>query len=270
VSRQGTPFVLRPSGVAGAVLLTAYFNTQTASAGVLVSTETASVRDVTLSVPGLAASSGVLAFGGVHSKSIQPMPSLSFDDGTILPDTSTFDWIPMSSLLALTSTEPATLATDDEGGLTLFDNHWEPVRVTATALCSASNQQGSVPIAPNLEPSLGNVDFGADSGLQHQQQGTTLEVVVRANAEVGRFVAHQVEMMFDPAVFQATACVAGAVSGFTCTLQDPVERALLVAADGVPTASGRAVWLGTVTLKVKASAVTLIRGDIVELVRYAS
>ncbi|MDP4376096.1 hypothetical protein QSH65_24915, partial [Escherichia coli] len=69
---------------------------------------------------------------------------------------------------------------------------------------------------------------------------------VRANAASGRLVAYQVEMHFDAAVLAATQCTGGDMGGFTCAINDPIDRAQLVGVDVSSTLQGSYVLLGTV------------------------
>ena len=75
------------------------------------------------------------------------------------------------------------------------------VELSAQTVCPGATVRGVNQVAANLQPALDDVDFGSASGLQHQQQGSSLSVAVRANAQSsGRLVAYQVEMYFDPSV----------------------------------------------------------------------
>ena len=65
-------------------------------------------------------------------------------------------------------------------------------------------------------------------------------------------------------------CLCVCVSqGFTCTINDPVDVAMLLATDLASQQRSSRVPLGTFSLDVLTSAVTLISGTIVELVRIA-
>ncbi|KOO35938.1 hypothetical protein Ctob_015209 [Chrysochromulina tobinii] len=98
----------------------------------------------------------------------------------------------------------------------------------------------------------------------------TLSLPSLGSAASGRLVAYQVEIHFDAAVLAATQCTGGDMGGFTCTINDPIDRAQLVGVDVSSTLQGSYVLLGTVSLSVRMSAVTLLSGEIVELVRHAT
>ena len=96
---------------------------------------------------------------------------------------------------------------------------------------------------------------------------------MRANVEeAGRLVAFRVDVRFDDSVFEATSCSSGELGGFGCTINDPVDRARLLADSQASQLGGRLVVLGTLTLRIKTSVeseVSLISAEIVELIRYA-
>ena len=64
---------------------------------------------------------------------------------------------------------------------------------------------------------------------------------VHANAADGKLVNYQIEVTFDASIFYATSCSSGVVNGFTCTLNDPLERAKLIATETASTVSGSRV-----------------------------
>ena len=136
----------------------------------------------------------------------------------------------------------------------------------ARGLLAAFGTMGSV---AKLSKRLCLPFSGAQRGLQFVQSGMSLSVPVRANIQAGRLVAYQVDVLFDASVFEATAATSGAMDGFDKTLNDPPEMVTVSAVDATSTVQGSAVSLGTVSLSVKQSAVTLIHGNVIELVRYA-
>ena len=81
---------------------------------------------------------------------------------------------------------------------------------------------------------------------------------MHANAADSRLVNYQVEVEFDPAIFEATSCSEGSLQGFTCTLNDPLERAQLIATDTASQVSGTSALLGSFSLSVQGSNVTLL------------
>ena len=65
------------------------------------------------------------------------------------------------------------------GGFTLLDNHWEAVELSASVACPGSAVAPSTKrVYANLLAGLDDVDLGQRSGMQFQQNGATLEVLV--------------------------------------------------------------------------------------------
>ena len=106
-------------------------------------------------------------------------------------------------------------------------------------------------------------------GLQfeQEQEGAALRVPARANVGGDRLVTYQLRVEFDRQIFEASACAGGGLAGFTCTINDPVHEALLIATDPASVRRGGGVLLGSLTLRVAGSGVTLLTGFVVELVR---
>ncbi|KAL3929931.1 MAG: hypothetical protein SGPRY_001752 [Prymnesium sp.] len=162
--------------------------------------------------------------------------------------------------------DPTAITADASGRFTLLGNGHEPTQLFASYACD-SLVSASVFVAANLQPSVGDVDLGQSEGLQFQQSGTTLSVPVYGNSQDGVLVNYQIEVYFDPNVFLASACEGGALQGFTCTINDPLERVKLIASDTASSYGSSRTSLGKFSLSIKASAVTLINGTIVEFVR---
>ena len=80
-------------------------------------------------------------------------------------------------------------------------------------------------------------------------------------------MTYQLRVEFDRQIFEASACAGGDLAGFTCTINDPVHEALLIATDPASVRRGGGVLLGSLTLRVAGSGVTLLTGFVVELVR---
>ncbi|KAL1521827.1 hypothetical protein AB1Y20_021478 [Prymnesium parvum] len=264
--------IVRPSRT-GLVDVQAVFDAQaSAIISITVVDEAANATQMTFTLPALGSGS-VLSFVAVNGTRAQSAVALAFDDGTIFPNALAVDWIPVSALVSFSSNLTSAVTSDALGGFTLLLNHWELIVLRAQLVCTQSQEvsvQGALSVAANLRPRLGDVDIGSQSGLQFQQQGAQLVLPVRANAQIGRLVAYQVDINFDSSVLAAQQCTSGAVNGFTCTINDPINRVRLVGVDLQSSVSGSEVLLGTVVLQVVSSAVTLLEGEIVELVRYAS
>ena len=274
VSGNGAQTIVRPYR-AGIVQLRAFFDVQSSAVVPLTVTDAAvNVTQITFTLPSLGLGA-LLSFSAVNGTRVQSVVEVTFDDGTTFPDALSLDWIPATALVSFNSNLSSVVTADSSGGFTLQTNHWELVELHAQLACEQAlpgggNVQSTISVAANLRPRLGDVDLGSSTWLQHVQQGELLVLPVRANAQVGRLVAYQVDVTFDSAVLQAQQCTSGATSGFTCTINDPIDRARLVAIDLQSTVSSSEALLGTVVLRVVSSAVTLLEGEIIELVRYAS
>ena len=172
------------------------------------------------------------SFAALRDTATPTAVALTFSDGTQLTnaaDSGTVDWFSLSALLAFNTSEPALVAVDSGGTLTLRENHHRMVEVTVTAVCSGLSDGLSV--APNLNPALGDVDLGSSSGLQFQPGGSALYVPVRVNMAGCTLLAFQVEVHFDYAVLGATDVAAADWPALTSTLNDPVDAALLLGDD---------------------------------------
>ena len=172
------------------------------------------------------------SFAALRSSTTQMAVVLTFSDGTQFTnaaDSGTVDWFPLSALVNFSTSEPAVVAVDSGGTLTLHENHHRMVEVTVTSVCSDLSDDLSV--AANLNPALGDVDLGSSSGLQFQPSGSALSVPVRVNMVGCTLLAFQVEVNFDYAVLGATGAAAADWPALTSTLNDPVDEALLLGDD---------------------------------------
>ena len=217
-----------------------------------------------------------LSFNREVGTRVQSSVSLSFVDGSGFANVlSLSQFYDATVLVAFSSSVDDVVRSDPTGGFTLLGNHWELVEVRARFACERPLVQDSVRLAANLHPKVGDVDLGRTSGLQYAQSfpGEPLALEMRANVEeAGRLVAFQVDVRFDDSVFEATSCTSGELGGFGCTINDPVDRARLLADSQTSQLGGRLVVLGTLTLRIKTSVeseVSLISAEIVELIRYA-
>ena len=224
------------------------------------------LSSISLTIPGV---SGVnrMTFGGLYAITRPVSVRLTFANGLIVTDMTTLDWLPFSSLISLESSDLAAIVAQNSS-FRLMGNGLE-TSLTARSACDSS-MSSTLLVAPNLHPDVGDVDLGLTRGLQFQQTGLQLRVPVSANVNDGRLVNYQVEVYFDPEVFTASSCVGGALQGFTCTINDPLERVKLIANDLTSTVSGSLVDLGTFSLEVRLSGVTFLNGTIVELIRMSA
>ena len=189
---------------AGKATLEATFDGNAVARTVEVSDSTASLSAAVLKAGG---ASSPYDFVATRGSTAQAAVALTFDDGTQFNDATdadTLDWFPLSALLTFSSAEPSKVAVDGAGTLTLLENQYERVEVSATSVCSSLS--ATLPVAANLHPAFGDVDLGSSSGLQFQQSssGSALSVAVHVNMAGSTLLAFQVEVRFDYAVLGAT------------------------------------------------------------------
>ncbi|KAL1518511.1 hypothetical protein AB1Y20_002800 [Prymnesium parvum] len=258
-------WVLAPQA-AGTAVVNATFDVQSATLSFPVSDEEVRFTSVALGVSGVDAGSD-FTFGAQVGTERTGTTQLEFEDGTRLDDLAAVEWTTVSSFVEFETDDESTInVSGSSGAFVLQANSWARTSLIARSVCD-SEVLATVLVAANLEPAVGDVDLGSEQGLQFQQVAQTLQVPVRANVVDGVLVNYQVEVVFDPSALAAETCSSGALEGFTCTLNDPLERAKLIATDTGSQVTGSSVLLGTFTLAVQASSVTLLSGTIVELVR---
>ncbi len=262
-----TRFLLAPTAI-GSASVAVTFGSLSSTLAMTVLDEALAMASVSLSVSGVT-SARSNTFDGAAGTSRAGAALVRFVDGTQLPNVLTLDWVPAGSLVRFESANASIVRVGSTSGIfTLLANGAVRTALSAISACDATGAlRSDLAVAANLLPELADVDLGSESGLAFQQVGDTVSVPVRANAQVGALVNYQIEVTFDAAVFSASNCESGAVQGFTCTINDPVDVVKLIASDASSAVSGASVRLGSFDLRVDASAVTLISGTIVEFVR---
>eukprot|EP00966_Prymnesium_polylepis_P096734 2241082-Prymnesium_polylepis.1 len=266
VAGLGSTWELAPSTV-GTAQVNVSFGAHSSLVSLPVLNESVAVTAVSLTLSNVNAGNDY-TFAALFESPRSSSVSLSFADGTVVPDVSSLSWVPLSALVEFSSANPAAILADASGSYTLLGNDYALVALTASYTYDTSVND-VLRVAANLAADVGGVDLGQQLGLQFAQSGSFVDVPVYGNSLDGALINYQVEVYFDPSIFAATTCVTGALNGFTCTLNDPLERAKLIATDVSSTATGANVHLGTFTLRVRASGVTYINGTIVEFVRTA-
>ena len=262
-----TQWRLAPSAV-GTGSISVGFGPESATLSVSISEERVALSSLALSVSGVSSGRGN-TFDAVTGTERAGAVEATFADGTQIPNVLNAGWVTQGALVRFESSDAEVVgATSGSGRFTLLSN--SHVRTTLAAQSTCDAVRSDLSVAANLLPAVGDVDLGSGLNLQFQQSAGQVSVPVHANAADGNLVNYQIEVTFDPSVFYASSCAAGVVNGFTCTLNDPLNVAKLIATDTSSTASGSRVHIGTFNLRVDQSGVTLISGTIVELVRKAS
>jgi len=242
----------------------------TASASLAVDVDTdAEIAALSLSVAGvLHAESG----GGFGSSL-----TVTLDDGTVYSDAHSLEWLDATAIVSYGSEVSSAVAVDAAGTLTLLDNHYESVGITATTACSPFTTATATTV-PNLAVPFRGVDLGANDGLQFSVGADgSVAVPVIVNAQGVRLKAFQVYVDFDPDLLRASGYSEGvgggtgatsSFSGPTVTLNSPIEQAKLFGAKAASVAPTDLVQIATVILAVQpgAGGVTLISGEVVGLI----
>ena len=233
------------------------------------------ISDLTVSASDVRASSSN-TFAGMAGDERAVGTKVVFADGTQFDDlyANTLNWFDPRGLVGHSTSDAQSISVawatvPAHPVVVLHNNSALRVALRAQSEC-ASSVHSELQVAPNLLPAVGDVDLGAVHGLQFQQVGNELTVQVRANSADGWLVNYQVEITFDEHVFYATSCSGGALNGFDCTLNDPFDKVKMLATDTASRLSGSAITLGSFTLQIYSTAVTLVYGTIVELVRKLS
>ena len=198
---------------------------------------------------------------------------LEYDNGLVVSELATAGYMSVSALLNLTSNMPSVVSIDAMGDLALHDNWHSEVIITASLVCDPM-QYGHMAIKANLHAAPDDVDLGQVDGYQFQQVDGLLAVPVRIRPPDGSFLVNfQIAVNFDESILTSNTDGSsnglasydeGSWKGLDSTLNDPPSSFQLVGSDPSSTFQGT-VDLGTVTLNVVGSGVTLITGSIIEL-----
>ena len=261
------PWIVSATAAANATL-SATFHSRIGTRFLSVLDEGVGVDAVNYKLAGAAAANR-FSFVALAGSARRSKVEVRFADGTAFADIADADWIAPGALVQFSTTDPAAIDINSSSGVaTLLGNAPTRVTLSAGSVC-ADRLSGSANVAANLQPGLADVDLGNEIGLQfeQEQEGAALRVPARANVGGDRLVTYQLRVEFDRQIFEASACAGGDLAGFTCTINDPVHEALLIATDPASVRRGGGVLLGSLTLRVAGSGVTLLTGFVVELVR---
>ena len=203
----------------------------------------------------------------LEAGSSQPMSvDVTFDNGVLLADIVSLSLFDDAPIIVFNSSDIETIGVDTMGTLTLHDNSHERIALSAALRCNAAVSHALV-VAANLHPSVGDVDFGHEDGLQFQQRGDRLDVAVRIRT-VDRAINFQLVANFDDSVLTSgsdATYTSGVWTGVSATLNDPSSSFQLVKSDPESNQAGL-IDAGTVSLVVSGSGITLIHGVLIELI----
>ena len=129
--------------------------------------------------------------------------NVTLSDGTVLTDIFNLNSGNFSNLVSF-SLDPPSVATIDSstGTLTIIESHYEPATLTATA----SGSSASVMFVANLQPAMGEIDLGQDSGVPQPPVtiGNEFSVRVRVNIGSSTLGALDISLLYDPSVLEVT------------------------------------------------------------------
>ena len=258
------------AGTEAAAVLTASFEDEHASVTLGVSGGSVAISEVSVS------SNTGSTFYALRGSSAGLRVDLRLDDGTAYADATNIAWLDAVALLSFGSSEPSALSVSGGGQMSLHDNHPTLVTLEASVTCETSVSD-TVQVAPNLRAAVRGIDLGVNVGVQFQPTGGVLRLPVLANARGVRLTSFQLIVQFDGKMLRATSFSDDAISGSladvafgspTVTLNDPVDRVLLVGNKDGATAPSGLVQLSALTLVASpgASGVSLISGSVIGLI----
>ena len=196
--------------------------------------------------------------------------SATFSDGSQISKIETYAWIPLTSLVVFASSDVTAITVSTSGVMTLISNFYDRVGISVlSAVCSGSSSVNNVVlVAGNVDlTSNGDVDIGATAGppIPPVTPGTsfTYEVFIRSSS--ANLKSFQVLLTFDPTLMSATTCTRGSrwTGSFGCTVNDPIDRILILGSDVSSTVSGSRISVATITmLAANTNAVTRLTGVI--------
>ena len=207
--------------------------------------------------------------------SVLTQVDLTFESGlrhTNLGSSAFASWLSIGSMIAFSSGQERALTISSEGELTLLDNHYAAVSLTAALWCSASAVVIHRTYANVLAAPM-DVDLGFLTGLQflHGAGASSLEIEVHVSpAALTVLKAFMIKLGPLPAAALNSASGSfwedcGTFSGVESQFDNPSTEVVLSAADTASTVASQ-VTLGTVHLNVLGSGVHLVEGEISSLV----
>ena len=182
--------------------------------------------------------------------------NVTLSDGTSFTDIFNFDGGDFSNLISFTL-DPPTVATIDNstGTLTITESHYDAAILTATA----SGSSASVTFVANLQPALGEIDLGQDSGIPQPPVTIGNEFTVGVRVNIGSFTlgALDISLLYDPSVLEVTM-VTPLLPGFSAvrTNSPPGEIQIVFAGTGM--VSGPTPSIANVTLRANREGMTQV------------
>eukprot|EP00899_Mesostigma_viride_P014431 jgi/Mesvir1/2298/Mv19333-RA.1 len=197
---------------------------------------------------------------------------IDFDDGTRFDSVRAVGFIPVATLLAFATDDPTRVPVNADGIATLLENHapLTYVLLSVTVQCG-SNISDTIPVIPNLDPALGDVDLGNAFGFMFDETviGDDVIMDIRINAFTSNLLSWQVSLSIDPTLVFARSCAQGPdwVGVFECTINDPINEALFLGSFTGSTARGPELTVGRLVLRGLVEGVSPLSGIIEVMIR---
>jgi hypothetical protein len=204
--------------------------------------------------------------GGTRATTV----TITFADGRrIVNVRGQSSWVSLADIVEFSSDTTSIITVDTVGELTLLDNHYQEVVLTASGCAASSISPVSKSVKANLEIAANDFDFGSTTGFQFVQDGDTIDVPVRFKTSSGAILkSFQLSIALDTNVLSSGGSSsytdAGGFSGVVEQLNDPPSVAVLAAADSASTATGT-IDIGTIKLQVVGTGVTLISATVIDM-----
>ena len=182
--------------------------------------------------------------------------NVTLSDGTVLTDIFNLDSGDFSSFISFSLDPPSVAIVDSSAGtLTITESHYEAATLTATA----SGSSASVMFVANLQPVLGEIDLGQDSGVPQPPVTVGNEFTVRVRVNIGSSTlgALDVSLLYDPSVLEVTM-VTPLLPGFSAvrTNSPPGEIQIVFAVSGM--VPGPTPPIANVTLRANREGMTQV------------
>ena len=257
----------------GTATVQATFGTFTATANIeIVASVIDSIASIAWDVPLQASSTLAMIKDSTRSTTVDT----TFASGLVHSDIggSAFSgWYDLTDIVGFSSGLSSVVAVDTAGTITVKDNHYDRIPITATVTCQSSITSAHS-VAANLEPDTLDGDMGSTTGLQFQPSGGFVEVPVRVKTDSGKLRSFQLEIYLENAEGGGGLVVSSGagstytdnqvISGVGSTLNNPPNKVVIAGSDQGGNKGGT-LTIGTLRLAVVGSGRALLWMKIVDM-----
>ena len=196
------------------------------------------------------------------SGSATPVVSLSFSDGTTVPDAAAaFGAAKLASMVSFSSSDNASVAVASDGTATAAADGTAPATVTVTVApaCAVAGAPltGNTQLTGNVAPAVGGVKLGALTGvaLPAVPAGGALVVPVTLNAGADALLAWQLDVYYNATLHAAPSVAAGAQwAGGLFDYNVPAPGHLVLSGSDASGGAAGLVTVATITLPALGAA----------------